>query len=172
MCRILLTEGIFGCDVIFRAFLEWEPALYSSTAGAERKREFELYRDPDKDRSHGQVSRAGQLNTREWPFNPCTPLGETDLGRPNGGWGDVKRALSQGFLSLEAAGVLKMAKQVQDQQTVRIVNCANIQACLLWVLMDYLSMLYLLSWRNSLFKHRTRQLPLWRELGEIRSRVK
>lgn len=35
--------------------------------GAERKREIECYRDPDKDRSHCQVSRPRQLNTESDP---------------------------------------------------------------------------------------------------------
>ncbi len=43
-----------------------------------------------------------------------------------GGLKAVTRALSQGFLSLEAAGVLKMAKhKAQNRLSIIIANCIN-----------------------------------------------
>lgn len=63
-------------------------------AAAERKREFELYRDPDKDRSHCQVSRPGQLNTESDPSTHAHPWErEIEEGRMEG----RGRGLSQGL---------------------------------------------------------------------------
>lgn len=84
LCGILLMESIFGCDLIFTTFPLWEPALHSSTAWSrERKRELECYRSPDKDCSHCQVSRPGQLNTGGDPSTYAHPW-DRDLEKRDG----------------------------------------------------------------------------------------
>lgn len=107
---------------------ESQPYTVAAPGAEEKKRELELYRDPDKDSSHCQVSRPGQLNTESDPSTHAHPWErEIEEGRmEKGGGRAVTRALSQGSLSLEAAGVLKMAKQnVQDKQRIIVVNCVK-----------------------------------------------
>ena len=71
-------------------------------------------RDPDKDSSHNQVSRPGQLNTESDPSTHAKPLGERDPERQNGGGGVWSVKLFLKVVSLEAADVLKMVKHLQD----------------------------------------------------------
>lgn len=103
--------------------------------GVERKRELECYRSPDKDCSHCQVSRPGQLNTGGDPSTYAHPW-DRDLEKRDGNRGGVSKGSFQAFLSLEAADLLKkvQGKQHRVQQDIIFSFAADVQAPLLWTI--------------------------------------
>lgn len=137
LCGILLMESIFGCDLIFTTFPLWELALHSSTAWSrERKREPECYRSPDKDCSHCQVSRPGQLNTGGDPSTYAHPW-DRDLEKRDGnrrGCQRVRFKVSSLWRQLICWKRYKV-NNIKVQQDIIFSFAANVQACLLCTIM-------------------------------------
>lgn len=91
-----------------------------------KRRELELYRGPDKDSSHCQVSRTGQLNTESDPSTRAHPwereIEEGRMGRREAG-------RSQGlFLKVEA---LRQNKTVTDKQNRTCHVCKHLRLCIM-----------------------------------------
>lgn len=87
LCGILLMESIFGCDLIFTSA---SPTV--AMPGVQRERKPECYKSLDKDCSHCQVSRPGQLNTEADP-STCAHPWDRALERQDGNRRGCQRVL-------------------------------------------------------------------------------
>lgn len=128
--RILLREGIFGAMWYSEHVPEREPTLYSSRAWSSGRGKKERAGAVQRARQRQQSLPGFQTRAvkhREWPFNPCTPLGERDRVRQDGEKGEA--GLSQGpFLKVHSLWKLLVCwnkKKIQDKQRDIIVHRVN-----------------------------------------------